>query len=108
MVDDENAVFLIQPFVALKHCHWWSGALERNYSKWSIERVSYMNQSHILQGMILTGMCGNVMVTSSPFPTCNSPSQDVSMDAGLKSSVEDSVWQFICVYNNKVHAYFYC
>ncbi len=58
--------------------------------------------------MILTGMCGNVMVTSSPFPTCNSPSQDVSMDAGLKSSVEDSVWQFICVYNNKNNAYFYC
>lgn len=26
------------------------------------------------------------MVTSSPFPTCSSPSQLVSMDAGLKSS----------------------
>lgn len=26
------------------------------------------------------------MVTSSPLPTCNSPSQLVSMEAGLKSS----------------------
>lgn len=26
------------------------------------------------------------MVTSSPFPTCSSPSQLVSIDAGLKSS----------------------
>lgn len=29
------------------------------------------------------------MVTSSPFPTCSSPSQLVSIDAGLKSSEED-------------------
>lgn len=29
------------------------------------------------------------MVTSSPFPTCSSPSQLVSMDAGLKSSKRD-------------------
>lgn len=28
------------------------------------------------------------MVTSSPFPTCSSPSQLVSIDAGLKSSVK--------------------
>lgn len=88
MVDDKNTVFLIRPFVALKHCHWWSGALKRNDCEWSVERVSYMNQPQILWIETLTGMCGNVMVTSSPFPTCNSPSQDVSMDAGLKSSVE--------------------
>lgn len=37
-------------------------------------------------GRALTGMCGSVIVTSSPLPTCSSPSQDVSMDAGLKSS----------------------
>uniref|UniRef100_A0A9J8AIG1 Phosphomevalonate kinase n=1 Tax=Cyprinus carpio carpio TaxID=630221 RepID=A0A9J8AIG1_CYPCA len=30
------------------------------------------------------------MVTSSPFPACNSPSHDVSIDAGLKSSEEES------------------
>lgn len=32
------------------------------------------------------------MVTSSPFPTCSSPSQLVSMDAGLKSSEKDECW----------------
>lgn len=32
------------------------------------------------------------MVTSSPFPTCSSPSQLVSMDAGLKSSEKDRHW----------------
>lgn len=42
-------------------------------------------------GGVEPGMCGNVMVTSSPFPTCNSPSQDVSMDAGLKSYL--MVWK---------------
>lgn len=29
------------------------------------------------------------MVTSSPLPTCSSPSQLVSIDAGLKSSEKD-------------------
>lgn len=37
----------------------------------------------------ITGMWGNVMVTSSPFPTCSSPSQLVSIDAGLKSSEKE-------------------
>lgn len=31
------------------------------------------------------------MVTSSPFPTCSSPSQVVSIDAGLKSSATISM-----------------
>lgn len=34
-----------------------------------------------------TSKLGNVIVTCSPFPTSRSPSQAVSMDAGLKSSV---------------------
>lgn len=33
-----------------------------------------------------TGICGSVIVTSSPLPTWSSPSQEVSIDAGLKSS----------------------
>ena len=36
--------------------------------------------------IIPTGICGSVIVTSSPLPTCSSPSQEVSIDAGLKSS----------------------
>ena len=60
----------------------------------------------------LTGICGNVMVTSSPFPTCNSPSQLVSIEAGLKSSevhktnmktgfetvAPCSVWKIACTF----------
>lgn len=55
----------------------------------------HIRRERILKRWALTGMCGNVMVTSSPFPTCNSPSQDVSIDAGLKSSVKEKQHTFV-------------
>lgn len=36
--------------------------------------------------LILTSRLGSVIVTCSPFPTSSSPTQEVSMEAGLKSS----------------------
>lgn len=51
-------------------------------------------QGHIYNR--LTGICGKVMVTSSPLPTWRSPSQDVSIDAGLKSSKEENNCDYIC------------
>lgn len=43
----------------------------------------------------LTGICGKVMVTSSPLPTRSSPSQDVSIEAGLKSSKEENNGDYV-------------
>lgn len=43
------------------------------------------------------------MVTSSPLPTCSSPSQLVSMDAGLKSSEKDKYWVYVSPMDNQRH-----
>lgn len=39
--------------------------------------------------MKLTSKLGKVIVTCSPFPTSSSPSQVVSIEAGLKSSMDN-------------------
>lgn len=111
MVDDENAVLLIRPLVALEDGHGRRGALRGRTV--SAEQTEITHRS--LVSAALTGMCGSVMVTSSPFPTCSSPSQDVSMDAGLKSSEDESTgsetleFVFKNYYKNiTIHAYYFC
>lgn len=81
VVDDEHAVLLVRTLVSFENCHGRRGALEGKQCEWA--RPTY---TPTWWKRPFTGIWGNVMVTSSPFPTCSSPSQLVSIDAGLKSS----------------------
>lgn len=50
-------------------------------------------QSEYIQ--ILTSILGRVIVTCSPLPTSSSPSQEVSIEAGLKSSKNRDRYGFL-------------
>lgn len=113
-------------------CHgwWWERSpsdtasccpWRRSWEAWSpagTDSECGADRDHTHRSLVsaaLTGMCGSVMVTSSPFPTCSSPSQDVSMDAGLKSSEDESTgsetleFVFKNYYKNiTIHAYYFC
>lgn len=108
VVDDEHTVLLVRPLVSFEHRHGRRGALDKTaglqcYGEngsfvvilkvWgffffhSVCKIQVACSPECSSSRLsLTDMWGNVMVTSSPFPTCSSPSQLVSMEAGLKSS----------------------